>query len=145
MNWGNKLILVFIAFGTFIGVMVYKCMQSPISLVSKEYYKDELNYQQVIDADKSARLLSAEVALVQNDNSIRLQLPKEMNDRSPEGSVWFYCVNDGSKDRKFRLETGNQSSQDFALDALSKGRYVVKIEWNAQGTDYYAQKDLVIP
>lgn len=144
MNWGNKLILVFIAFGAFIGTMVYKCMQSPISLVSKEYYKDELNYQQVIDAGKSAALLSETVQLVQNNDAIQLQLPQEMKDQSPEGSIWFYCVNDGSRDRKFKLETGAGNSQDLPLEALRKGRYVVKIDWKAQGTSYYAEKEITI-
>jgi hypothetical protein len=144
MNWGNKLILVFVAFGAFMSFMVYKCMQSPISLVSAEYYKDELNYQQVIDGNKSAGKLSADVALTQDENAVKLQLPIEMKDQSPQGSVWFYCVSSSSNDHKFKLQTADAASQRFALDDFSKGRYIVKIEWQAQGTSYYAEKEITI-
>lgn len=145
MNWGNKLILVFIAFGAFIGTMVYKCMQSPVSLVSKEYYKDELNYQQVIDADKSAAKLSTGVQLALQGNTLKLQLPQEMQGLDTQGNVWFYCANDSRNDRKFKLDTHDGNSQDFTLETFRKGSYVVKIDWEAQGTNYYAEKQLIIP
>ena len=141
MTWGNKLILVFIAFGVFMGTLVYKCMQSPVSLVSKEYYKDDLNYQQVIDGNNSAGKLSAQVLLTQDESTVQLQLPAEMEAQSPEGRIWFYCVSNGSNDKKFRLDA---ASQQFALNEFSKGRYVVKVEWQAQGTNYYAEKEITI-
>jgi hypothetical protein len=141
MTWGNKLILVFLAFGTFMGTLVYKCMQSPVSLVSKEYYKDELNYQQVIDGNNSAAGLSAPVRLTQDESVVQLELPAEMKERSPEGRVWFYCVSNGSNDKKFQLHS---ASQQFALHEFNKGRYLVKVEWKAQGDNYYAEKEIII-
>jgi len=141
MNWGNKLLLVFIAFAIFMGTLVYKCMQSPVSLVSAEYYKDELNYQQLIDGNDRAGKLSAEIALVRDENSVVLQLPAEMKDQSPQGHVWFYCVSNGSNDRKFTLDA---SEQHFALNSFNKGRYVVKVEWKARGINFYAEKEITI-
>jgi hypothetical protein len=141
MNWGNKLILVFLIFGAFIGTLVYKCMQSPISLVSAEYYKDELNYQQVIDGSNSAGKLSAEVSLTQDESFVALQLPGEMKEKSPEGRVWFYCVNNGKNDKKFKLQA---SKLQLPLSSFNKGRYVVKVEWAAQGSNYYAEKQITI-
>jgi predicted DNA-binding protein (MmcQ/YjbR family) len=140
MNWGYRLIFVFIAFGGFMGFMVYSCILAPISLVSPEYYKDELNYQQVIDGRGRTDSLSARVKLVQGTKNIQLQLPPEMNLLQPEGSVWFYCVNDVKKDRKFRLTTNEEGIQLFARQDLLKGRYMVKIKWTAVGKDYYTEQ-----
>ena len=144
MNWGYKLMLVFIAFGCFMGFMVYNCLNSPISLVSAEYYKDELNYQQVIDGTKSSNKLSEQVKVSQDGEHIQLQFPTEMKGMSPAGSVWFYCVSDGKKDRKFSIATDKEGIQFFALNELNKGRYVVKIEWKALETTYYTQKEINI-
>ncbi len=33
--------------------MIYRCMNVPVNLVSKAYYKDEIAYQEVIDAKKN--------------------------------------------------------------------------------------------
>ena len=40
MNWGNKLMLVFIVFALLIGTLVYKSINTKYDLVSKDYYKD---------------------------------------------------------------------------------------------------------
>lgn len=144
MNWGYKLMLVFIAFGCFIGFMVYRCIRNPISLVSTEYYKDELNYQQVIDGTKSSYKLSTQVRVWHDQDHIQLQLPAEMKELAPAGSVWFYCASDGKKDRKFPLATDKEGVQLFALDTFSKGKYLVKVEWKAGKVNYYTEKELNI-
>ena len=144
MNWGYKLMFVFIAFGVFMGFMVYSCLNSPISLVSAEYYKDELNYQEVIDGTKSSNKLSEQVKVSQEGEYIQLQFPAEMKQLSPAGNVWFYCVSDGKKDRKFALATDKHGIQLFALNEFSKGRYLVKIEWKALETGYYTEKEINI-
>ena len=144
MNWGYKLMLVFIAFGTFMGFMVYNCLQSSISLVSAQYYKDELNYQQVIDGTRSSNKLSEQVKVSQDGEYIQLKFPAEMKELSPEGTVLFYCVSDGKKDRKFPIALGKDGIQLFALNEFKKGRYVLKIDWRALETAYYTEKEINI-
>jgi hypothetical protein len=144
MNWGYKLMFVFIAFAAFMGFMVYSCLHSPISLVSAEYYKDELNYQQVIDATESSNKLSTQVKVIRDGEYVQLQLPPEMKQLSPTGSVWFYYVRDGKIDRKFPLATDKEGVQLFELKDFSKGKYIVKIEWKAQEINYYKEKEIII-
>ena len=144
MNWGYKLMFVYIAFGGFMGYMVYRCMKEPISLVTSDYYKDELNYQQVIDGNTRARQLSKSVELMQDDAYIQLQLPTKAED-STEGKVWFYCVNDGRKDRKYVLQPDEYGLQRFALEQFKPGKYIAKIEWKTAEGNYYTEKDIIIP
>jgi hypothetical protein len=59
MNWGNKLVVVFIAFALFMGYMVYRALSTKYDLVSKDYYKDELRYQERIDGVKNAVALDS--------------------------------------------------------------------------------------
>ena len=136
--------LVFIAFGGFMGYMVYSCMKTPVSLVTADYYKDELNYQQVIDGNARARQLAGPVTLSKDDAFVELQLPSATVD-SAEGKIWFYCVNDGRKDRKYNLQVDEYGMQRFVLKEFKAGRYIAKIEWQISGSIYYAEKDIVIP
>ena len=73
MNWGNKILVVFVAFGSMISYMVYRCVKTPVNLVSEQYYKDELAYQNVIDGTKRANALSGKLELAQEDNGISQQ------------------------------------------------------------------------
>ncbi|MFZ8343681.1 FixH family protein, partial [Staphylococcus aureus] len=54
MNWGYKLLLAFISFALIIGILVYKSINTKYDLVSTEYYKDELRYQDKIDGSGNA-------------------------------------------------------------------------------------------
>ena len=45
MNWGNRIILVFVCFIAFILSMVTRAFQQDFDLVAEDYYAQELNYQ----------------------------------------------------------------------------------------------------
>lgn len=140
MNWGNKLMLVFVAFGGFMSFMVYRCMQAPVNLVAKEYYRDELAYQQVINGKAAANGLAGKVNVLQQGDSVLVQLPAAMQARSVNGSVLFYCAADSRRDRRFDLAINNDALWSLSKDSLLPGRYVVKVSWEAGAKHYYAEE-----
>ena len=78
MNWGNKLLLTFLVFAAGMGFLVYRSVTTNFELVEKDYYKEELRFQQQIDGTREANNLSSAVTLLQNETGIHLQLPAEM-------------------------------------------------------------------
>ena len=144
MNWGNKLVIVFLAFGTLMIYMVTRCIQTPVNLVTKEYYKDELAYQEVIDGTNKANKLSSQVSISQYAEYITLQLPQEMNNKSLTGNVWFYCPASSKKDKRFILKVDNQGLQRISKDAFMPGRYTVKFRWENGEDAYYSEQSLNI-
>jgi len=144
LNWGNKLILVFLAFGGMISFMVYRCMQTPVDLVAREYYKDELSYQQVIDARQRADRLSGKVDLRQEGAHLALCMPKEMEHVGLTGSIQLYCPSDAGKDRRFILHVDDEGRQYIGMDQVRPGRYTVRVQWQGGGDQYYAEETLII-
>lgn len=144
MNWGNKLLLTFVVFGTGMGYLVYRAVGTEFELVEKDYYKKELRYQQVIDGTGRANALSETIQLQQTGKEIRLQMPGEMAGTEVKGTAWFYCAYDSKKDRKFSLEINNEGLQLFDNDKIAPGSYVVKIDWVAGGNAYYSEKSLTV-
>ena len=61
MNWGYKILTVYIIFIAGILLLVFKSSTQNQDLVTKDYYEQELKYQQVIDATERANALSSEV------------------------------------------------------------------------------------
>ena len=99
INFGHKLLLAFLLFGILMFYLVYQSLHTNFELVSKDYYQDELVYQQVIDATKNTNDLSSKASITQKGDEIHLQLPSEMVNQSISGQVYFYCASDSKKDR----------------------------------------------
>jgi hypothetical protein len=145
MNWGNKLLLVFVVFGGGISYMVFRCMQTPVNLVSEHYYKDELAYQQVIDGTRQANALSAKVGLTLTTGGIHIQLPPEMRDRQVRGNIEFYCPSDAARDRNLPLSIERGGHEDIPVADLLPGHYTVKIAWTAAGIGYFSEQPFIVP
>jgi hypothetical protein len=144
MNWGNKLILVFIAFGVMMSYLVYRCMKVPVNLVSKEYYREEIAYQEVIDSRKNASTLGSNIQLTQNKETIGLTLPAGMKHKKTAGKILLYYPANAKYDRQFTLQTDTAAFQALNKETLMPGNYVVKITWQADGTNYYSEQPFII-
>jgi len=144
MNWGNKLLLVFAIFGSGMSYMVYRCMQTPVDLVSKDYYKEELAYQQVIDGTRHANALSAKPRITATETGLHVQLPAEMKQKTLTGLIRFYCPADAARDRNISLTPDTDGIQDIPKDILAPGQYTVSVSWNTGGTNYFSQQNLTI-
>lgn len=144
MNWGNRLLLVFIVFGLGMSYLAYRAMNTDFELVESDYYKQELGYQQVIDGTAKANKLSSAIQLVQSGDGIVLQLPAEMNNKKIEGDIWFYCAYDSKKDRKLSIETDTNGKQLLKESVVEPGNYTVKINWKDDQNKYYTEKFLTV-
>ncbi len=144
MNWGHKLILVFVIFAAGMIYLAYRCMHINTDLVTKEYYKDELRYQDVIDGTKSADSLSRKVQLIQRDEAITVQLPGEMKDEKVSGNIWFYCAADAKRDRHISIEMNSEGFQEINKKIFLPGIYTVKFNWTSNDRHYYSEQPLTI-
>jgi hypothetical protein len=144
MSWGNRILLVFLVFATGISYLVYRSMHVNYELVSKEYYKDEIRYQEVIDASKRASALSKQIAITQSDGVIAVQLPDEMKNEKVTGVMWFYCAADETKDRHISLQLDQHGAQQISRQNVLPGNYVVKFDWTSNNKRYYSEQPLTI-
>lgn len=143
MNWGNKLVLVFVAFALFMGYMVYRALSTKYDLVSKDYYKDELRYQERIDGVKNAIALDS-VTISQDASAIQIKLPKEHKGYAVKGEVLFYCITDDSKDFKLPLQVDSSAIQVVMKKQLQKAPYQVKLNWQVGKDAFYNEQKLIV-
>ncbi|WP_207515683.1 FixH family protein [Longitalea luteola] len=143
-NWGHKLTLGFLAFAGMIVYMVIQSMQTHYDLVSKEYYKDELQYQQVIDGAYRANQLSTRTSITRTNDQLIIQLPGEMQQQAVTGSILFYCADDSKKDKIIALQVNEQAIQVINSRSFIPGRYTARVKWQANGTSYYTEVPVTI-
>lgn len=144
LNWGHKLTIVFIAFAAFIFFLVYKTTQSHFDLVSKDYYKDELAYQQVIDGTNLANKLSSSIQVQQQKDQISIQFPQEMKQKKAEGTIFFYCSADSKKDKKINIQLSEEAVQVIPAKEILPGKYVLKINWTTENQNYYNEQPVTV-
>lgn len=140
LNWGHKLTLAFCAFVVFMFVMVYKSMKTDFQLVTKEYYKEELAYQQIIDGTNRANNLATAVEVKQANNELVIQLPMEMKGKAISGNIWLYCSSDDKKDRRLELKVNENGQQVISSKNILPANYLMKINWKADDLNYYNEQ-----
>ena len=77
MNWGYKILLVYVVFVTGIMFMVFKSSSQKVDLVTTDYYAKELKYQQKIDAMNRVSLLSDTVKYEMSEGNLTIAFPKD--------------------------------------------------------------------
>ena len=131
MNWGKSIVLSFVLFAAFIGTLVTVCLRQDISLVSKEYYKEELQYENQLTRLKNVtQLKSKPVIKVLENNTI--QITFDRFDNMEKGELRLFRPSDSSKDKKYSIvPTSNthscyaQSQQTIRHDASCVVNYPV--------------------
>ncbi|MBL0356996.1 MAG: FixH family protein [Chitinophagaceae bacterium] len=107
MNWGYKILFVYLAFVAGIVVMVFKSSSQKIDLVTEDYYAKELKYQDRIDAINRSNALSAPVKYEVVNQQMIISFPKEFAEKKISVTVVLYCPSDDRKDITKEFVTSN--------------------------------------
>ncbi len=138
INWGKGIVIAMVLFMLFILSFVYKTFTNSKydhHLVTKEYYKDEINYQKEIDAVIKANTLSSKIQLKTIETGVEIIFPSELKGKKIEGSVKFTRSADDKLD--FNLPISLENSKMLVPDTkLVKGIYIVNISWKMDDEAY---------
>lgn len=137
MSWGNRLLITFIVFGVGMLYLVYRATNTSFELVETDYYKQELQYQQVLDASHRSQQQGQATILTQ-ENSIQLNWPESMQGKALQGEAWFYCAYDKKHDRKIPIDA-QAGVQVIDRKEILNGHYTVKLSWT-DGVDHFYQE-----
>ena len=89
--------LLYAVFVAGIVFLVVKASSQKFDLVTKDYYEQELQYQNVIDQSENAAKLSEPVIVKQKESALMVSFPREMKDRPKKINFYLYCPADSKK------------------------------------------------
>jgi hypothetical protein len=143
MNWGYKILFVYVIFVAGIMFMVFKSSNQKMDLVTTDYYAKELKYQERIDATGKANALSEDIQYEIKDNQVVLHFPKDFAGKKISGNAQLYCPADETKDivKDF---TADDLLLNIALHKGNKGQHELHISWTVDGVNYYFEKKIFI-
>lgn len=137
MNWGKGIALTFFIFCTGMIVIVGSTFREEVDLVTEEYYKEELVYQQKIDQSGFAHK-AGNITLIQMEKAIRFTFPEG---QLPTGKIYFYKPDKPALDRTFEI---TNRVTEIPKTELSFGKYRIKVTWESGGITFYQEDILFI-
>jgi nitrogen fixation protein FixH len=144
INWGTAMVIAMVLFMAFILQFVYRSIaldKYEHQLVSEDYYKDELYYQQEIDKMNNASKLTQNVKVDRVGEGMLVSFPDEMTFTEITGIVYFQRPSDERLDFQKNISLSNHSML-ITDDKLINGKWKVKIDWK-YGEDEYLLKEAI--
>ncbi|RXP47081.1 cytochrome C oxidase Cbb3 [Lutibacter sp. HS1-25] len=145
ISWPTGIIIAIASFVIFILSFVYKVTFLPEydhHLVSENYYKDELNYQQEIDKQNEGAALKENISIQNTSEGIVITFPSEFDPKIITGTISFQRLSNNKID--FTLPIELSSNTLLIKDAnLVKGRWDVKIDWFVNNTAYLYKEKII--
>jgi hypothetical protein len=142
MNWGKGIVVAFVLFAALVASMVVISMRQDVSLVSKDYYKDEIEYQQLLDKKNNTATLTEKPEIRVSGNQLEITFP--FANYVEKGELRLFRPSDARLDRKFQLSPSADSVRTFVIPEATHGAYRVKLDWRMEGRDYYLEQMIVI-
>lgn len=145
MNWGIKIIVAYVCFGALVASLVIISMKQDISLVAKDYYKQEIAYQDQIERISNYKNLekTPEMSLDKANASLILSFPKEIKEVK-SGSLLLFRPSKASMDQEFELRLNDDLQQIFTIGHLSTGLWKVRLSWLAGDKEFYNEQIIVL-
>jgi hypothetical protein len=143
MNFGKWILLSFIVFATFIGVLVTVCIRQDIDLVSKDYYKDELAYQDQILRIQNTRDLK-ERPSIQRINDKSLQIKFDISAKVQKATLIFFCPSNPKMDQLFNLNLSDANAQEINIESFKKGMYRARLSWTTDSKEFFYEEEIFL-
>ena len=138
INWGWAIVIAMGAFMIFILQFLYRSIADESlehHLVSEDYYKDELYYQQEIDKLNNASKLVKDVTAERTEGGLLITFPNDLELSKITGTVRLLRNSEKKLDFKKNISlTGN--SMLINDDRLINGRWNIKVEWKLNDIEY---------
>lgn len=145
MHWGNKILVSFVLFVAVMFTMVYISVNTEFSLVSENYYEQELVFQDQIDRQQNVLDLeeAPEFQVNRAQRQMIVRFPEKIGQQVKEGKVKFYRASDARYDQDFDLKLNEKHEFALKIDKLLKGAWKVQLTWTDGEKEYYKEMDFV--
>ena len=141
IGWGWKIALVYAGFAAMIICLVVASNNQKVDLVSKDYYKDEIAYQGVIDASKNESNLAGSLSIHANTNEIIIEFPNDFNNKQLTGNVNLYSAANQDWDKDFAINvSGNKMI--VPRSHLHKTLYTLRVTYVVDGKNFYYETQI---
>ncbi|WP_136666768.1 FixH family protein [Flavobacterium sp. H122] len=137
-NWGTGIVVAFGLFITFILYFVFKVQGDANydhEMVTEDYYKKEIGYQEQLDKQQNAYDLKEKITVKSTDDGLVIQFPASFDYKNIKGKVSLYRPSNQKLDFDMPISLSS-SNLLIPKTKLVGGRWDISIEWNYKDKGY---------
>lgn len=125
------------------GYLAVRSFQTRVDLVSEDYYRQELQYQEQIEKVDNASRLARDITVEQQPGKLIVQFPN--SDHAPiHGTLHLFRPSDARFDRSSELSLNGAGQHHLTVDHLPRGFYRVKVDWATDTEAYYSEQSVYL-
>ncbi len=143
-GWGTGITIVIIIFVALCAVFLVFAFNQRIVLTEQDYYPKELRHEEKLVKMRNANALGEPVELSVTSAGILIVFPSDFKGKPLIGSVHLYRPSDEGLDQIILVNVDTALQMTIPPDRLRHGKYLLKAEWQCEGTDYYVERELFI-
>lgn len=137
MSWGIKITLLYAGFVLLIVTMVSMSMSQKVDLVSKDYYQQELQFQEKINQIDRTKALGEQLSWKFENEQLTLDFPNQFKGLQSRGNVFFFRPSDAVLDKNIKIQADTLNTKGISIKSLKKGLYKMQINWEVENIQYY--------
>ena len=111
-------------------------------LVTEDYYAEELKYQNDIDKEQNAKLLSQNLTWKKTNEGIVVKFPENFETNKITGNVFLYRPSNKQLDFEIPISLSNHNLL-IPDKRLLGGRWNIKVDWQYSGKSYLYKKEIL--
>lgn len=143
MNFGVKITILYLSFVGLILTLVFMCFRQNVELVSKDYYAQEIKFQNKINATNNEKNLTGSINHSVNGKEIILTIDSTLVSEDFQGTINFFRPSDSSKDFQVKMNFTN-NEQVISGNELIHGTYKLQLSWVSNKTNYFKEEVIFI-
>ena len=146
-SWWPRLVIAgFILFIAYIGNFVRMAMSTDVDLVSKDYYKQEIAYQQHINTVANTKENKAEIqiTLAEAAGQLVVAFPEFYEGQKVAGKINFFRPSDARLDFELALNLNEARQQFIPVEKLERGLWKVRVNSEVNGKNYFSEQIITL-
>jgi FixH len=140
-NFGTGIAVVYSIFALSMLTAAIRSTYYNVGLVKKDYYADDLNYQQHFNKMQNEKGSAERLKMgLDTEGSLVLQFPKTQT--PPNGIITFFRASKVGIDQTFDLKTNADNTMVIPTKTMLRGAWKIQIDWRANGTAFYREENI---
>ncbi len=114
------------------------------SMVSENYYEQELTFQDQINGAARAQKSGAAITADASSGKVVITVPAMQLAQKLAGTIELYRPADPKLDQTLQLEPRADGTQTLDVSRLTAGLWLVRVKWIAGGETYFLEQKIKI-
>jgi len=142
--WPYGILAAFFLFFSGLTSVIVIALTHRETLVSDQYYDQEIAFQSRIDSAERAKKAGASISRDSATGNIVVLMPASQLSQNLSGTIELYRPSDPGLDRELQLKPESDGTQTIDVSGLATGLWQVSAQWQSGGQGYFLRKRVII-